>query len=216
MGGAVIYDFGERFVGLDYRQGFLMAGMADKSLRLVWPTAQRGAVVADYQHHGNLDYHEQQVEAGYALRATEWLQVGVAARYLHLGTSDGHYPAQQWVAAAALLQATVGDNTVLTLSGGSRPWDAVRPYRLHVQAQYRPLPQLLTVIEGESEERARLRLGLEYCYHEQFFLRTGLATHPMLFTFGLGFRQTHYAIDLAVEVHNALGLTPHTSLTLWF
>ena len=216
MGGAVIYPLEERQVGLDYRQGFLLAGMADKSLRLVWPTAQRGAVVADYLHHGNPDYHEQQLLAGYALRATPWLQVGVAARYLHLGTSDGHYATRQWVAASAMLQASLGGSTTLMLSGGSRPWDMARPYRLHLQAQYRPLPQLLTVVEGESEDCMRLRLGMEYCYRQQFYLRTGMATQPMLFTFGLGFRQPHYAIDLAVEVHNTLGLTPHTSLILWF
>ena len=216
MGGSLIYDLEERCVGVDYRQGFLMAGMADKSLRLVWPTGRTGAVVAHYQHHGNADYHEQQATAGYAIRAAQWLWVGVAARYLHLGTSDGHYPAQQWLAASALLQASLGSHTTLMLTAGSRPWDSVRPYRLHTQALYRPLPQLLTVVEAESEEQTRLRLGMEYCYREQFFLRTGLATRPLLFTFGLGFRQPHYAIDLTVEVHNALGLTPHTSLTLWF
>ncbi|MBO7101553.1 MAG: hypothetical protein J6V98_05970 [Bacteroidales bacterium] len=216
MGGSLIYDLGERCVGLDYRQGFLLAGMGDKSLRLVWPTGRTGAVVAHYQHHGNADYHEQQATAGYAIRAAEWLQVGVAARYLHLGTSDGHYPARQWLAASALLQAAIGDKTTLMLTAGSRPWDSVRPYRLHAQVQYRPLPQLLTVLEAESEECARLRMGMEYCYREQFYLRSGLATRPLLLTFGLGFRQHHYAIDLAVEVHNTLGLTPHTSLTLWF
>ena len=216
MGGALIYDLEERCVGLDYRQGFLMAGMADKSLRMVWPTGKTGAVLANYLHHGYSDYHEQQATAGYAIRATEWLHVGVAARYLHLGTSDGHYPAQQWLAASALLQASLGSHTVLMLTAGNRPWDSVRPYRLHVQAQYRPLPHLLTVVEAESEEQERLRMGMEYGYREQFFLRTGLATRPLLLTFGLGFRQPHYTIDLAVEVHNALGLTPHTSLTLWF
>ena len=216
MGGSVIYHFDKRYIGLDYRQEFLMAGMADKSLRAMWPTSDVGAVVANYLHHGNVDYHEQQLTAGYAIRVAQWLHVGVAARYLHLGTSDGHYAPQQWLAASALLRTTFADNCAMTFTAGTRPWDNMHPYRLHLQALYRPLPQLLTVVEGESEERMRMRLGMEYCYEGRFFLRTGLATHPMIFAFGIGMRQQHYAIDLAVEVHNSLGLTPHSSLTLWF
>ena len=32
---------------------------------------------------------------------------------------------------------------------------------------------------------------------------------------GLGLRQQRYSIDLAVEVHNTLGITPQTTLVLW-
>lgn len=115
-----------------------------------------------------------------------------------------------------MLLAKVGNRTSVNLLAGTRPWDRVHPYRVHLQATYRPLPQLLTIVEAESEDRTRLRIGMEYRYENLCFVRTGFSTSPIAFTFGLGTRQRRYAIDLAVEAHSALGITPQTSLTLWF
>lgn len=204
-----------RAVQLDYRHGYLATGMADKRLRVAWPIGI-GSVTASYTHHGNLDWHEQGAAAGYLLRATSWMRVGVEAQYLHLGTSDGHYQPQQWLGATAMILAEPGRNTGLNLLAGTRPWDKKHPYRIHLQATYRPLPQLLTVVEAEREERTRLRMGLEYLYEQVCYVRTGFSTAPVTFTFGLGTRQRHYSIDLAVEVHSSLGITPQTSLALWF
>ena len=216
MGGVLLYNFQNRSASLSYRQNYLTGGMAYKHLDLVWPTGATGAAVAGYRHYGNLDYHEQQVTGGYAVRAASWLHVGVAMRYLHLGTSDACYRPQQWLAGSVLLHAQAGGSTTLTVAAGSRPWDDSRPYLWHLTATYRPLPQLITVVEAESEERLRFRLGMEYSYRERIFVRTGFATQPVVLGFGLGIRQPHYAIDLAVDVHNVLGITPHTTLTLWF
>lgn len=153
---------------------------------------------------------------GYALRVTEWLYIGTAARYLNIGTSDVRYNPQQWLGATVFLDARLGDHTSLSLAAGTRPWDARHPYLLHLTASYRPLPQLITVVEAESEERIRMRFGTEYTYRENYFLRTGFSTHPIVLTFGLGLRYQHYIIDLAVEAHNTLGITPLTSITLCF
>ena len=68
----------------------------------------------------------------------------------------------------------------------------------------------------ESEERMRFRLGAEYRYEKYLFFRAGMATAPLTLTFGLGFMHEIYRIDLAVEHHNILGLTPQISFGLWF
>lgn len=215
MGGVFLPDYSQRSVGIDYRHGYLATGMADKSLRVVWPTAEAGTVTASYLHHGNLDYHEQQLEAGYTLRVTEWMHAAVSARYLHLGTSDGHYPSQRWLGATAMLYGHFG-TTQVVLMARTRPWDSTQRFGLHLTAAYQASPLLLTAVEVESEERMRVRMGMEYCYEQRWFMRAGMATNPMTFTFGLGLKPKNYAIDLGVEVHSTLGLTPHTSLTLWF
>lgn len=215
LGGSALFVPGVRQVDIGYRQQFLMPGMADKQLHLQLPTGSLGTAVARYAHNGNADYHEQQLMLGYALRVNEWLHVGVAGRWLHLGTSDPHYRPQQWLAASALLRASLG-RSALTFVAGTRPWDEQQRWRLHLQASYRPASSLLTVFELEQEERLRLRMGMEYRLHEMFYFRVGMASHPTLLTFGFGARWQHYSVDLAAEVHSNLGLTPHTTLTLWF
>jgi len=214
MGGVHLPDHDRRSITLGYRQGYLLAGMADKYLQIVWPTVKTGTFTANYQHHGNLDFHEQQFEAGYTLRVSEWLHAAVSARYLHLGTSDGHYPSQHWLGASVMLHGDLGPTQVV-LMAHTRPWDSERQFGLHLTATYRPSVHLLTAVEVESEERTRVRMGMEYCYEERWFVRTGIASHPMIFTFGLGLKPANYTIDLGVEVHSSLGITPHTSITLW-
>ena len=215
LGGSFVFDPGGRCVSIGYRANYLLEGMADKSLRLQLPVAAMGTVVAGYRHHGDAVYHEQHLALGYAMHVSDWLTMGVAGRYLHVGTADPHYDPQQWLAASALLRASLG-RTTLMLWGGTRPWDDRTPWCLHLQAAYRPVSSLLTIIEVEQEERWRLRMGMEYAYRNTVFLRAGAATHPTVLTFGIGLRMKQYAIDLSAEVHSNLGLTPHTSLTLWF
>lgn len=213
LGGSLLCDFDGGQVAVDWRRGYRLAALADKTLRLQVPVGA-GTAMAAYSHRGTVDYHEQQALAAYVLPLTSVLRAGVAARWLQRGTGDAHYEQRQWLAPSALLQAS-WQATTLTLLAGTRPWDDNRPWRMHLQAAYRPLPQLLTVAELECEERTRLRLGMEYSY-DCWQLRGGLATQPVVLTFGLGMRRHNFSIDLAVEVHDALGITPQTSLALWF
>ncbi|MBR4739175.1 MAG: hypothetical protein IK058_04135 [Bacteroidales bacterium] len=215
LGGSVMSDDTSRGVALDWRQGFRLTALADKTIRLQLPTGTTGLVMAAYSHRGDVSYHEQQLALGYGIRVSPWLRAAVAARWLHRGTDDAHYIARQWLAPSALLQASL-KNTSLTLLAGTRPWDDIRPWRLHLQTAYRPLPQLLTLAELECEERTRLRLAMEYIYEDCWMLRAGMATQPVVLTFGLGVHQRHYSVDLAVEMHDALGITPQISLVLWF
>ena len=79
---------------------------------------------------------------------------------------------------------------------------------------YRPVSDLITVVELSSDERPRFRCGMEYAYQQRYFARVGLSTNPLLMTFGLGCRVSHYHIDLGTEVHPVLGLSPQISLGL--
>ena len=90
-----------------------------------------------------------------------------------------------------------------------------RPWRAHAQVAYRPVSQVLAVVEAESEDRIKIRFGMEYNYSGLLFFRAGFATNPLTAAFGLGVKYRWLSIDIGVETHRVLGMTPHTSLTLW-
>ncbi len=215
MGGCVMPDDTAGRLTVDYRCPYMLAEMSDKGVEAVFPTGRTGVVGAAYRHSGGSTYHEQNATAGYAMRVTPWLKVGVAAHYLNIGTSDAYYEPRQWLAAAAVMQAAVGERVSLMLIGGTRPWDSTRPWRAHLQIAYRPMTQVLTMLEFESEERMRLRFGMEYHYHGMLFFRAGLATNPLTAAFGVGVRYRRIGIDIGAETHRVLGITPQTSLTIW-
>lgn len=215
LGGVVLFDRPGRGVSLDWCRGWMQAELADKGLRMQLPIGARSTLRTAYVHHGNSDYHTQQLAASYALCVNEWLRVGVAARYLHLGTSDARYEPQQWLAPSAAVQATVGRTTLMLLAG-TRPWDERSPWRMHLQAAYRPTDRWMAVAEVEREDRLRVRCGVELAVDRRLRLRAGMATRPTLLTFGAGFRLAQWEIDLAAQVHGALGVTPQISVALWF
>lgn len=215
MGGCFMADDTMRRVSVSYSQAYLLADMADKGVSVVWPAPRIGTFGAIYRHHGGAAYHEQSAAVGYGLKVASWLKAVVAACYMHVGTDDAYYEAQQWLGASAMLMAAVGSRVTVTVTAGSRPWAGVSLWRMHVQMAYRPLAKVLTIVELEKEERLRLRMGMEYDYHGTLFFRAGMATNPMTATFGIGVRMSRLTVDVGASVHRVLGVTPQTTLTLW-
>lgn len=216
MGGCFMPDDTLRRIAVDYRQAYLLAEMADKGVSVVWPMSHIGTLGAVYRHHGTSAYHEQTALLGFGMRVTAWLKASVAAHYLHVGTNDAYYEPQQWLGAMAVLQAMVTSRVCITMTAGSRPWDEHSPWRLHAQMAYKPMAQVLTVVEFEKEERVRMRMGMEYNYRGTLFFRAGMATNPVTATFGLGVRFNRLSVDIGASVHRVLGITPQTTLALWF
>ncbi len=226
MGGCLVLS--EPHVAIGYRHAFLAEAMADKDIDLLLPLSS-GTVAAAYRHHGNLDYHEQQLAVAYAMHVGRGVHVGVAARWLHLGTADPHYEPLSFLGADAMVRFEPHSSLGIMLLAGSRPWDERRPWRAHAQLAFRPIASWTTLIEAESEERLRLRAGMQYLYHNSLALRAGMqylyhnslalragfSTAPLVLTFGAGFRVGRMQLDLAVETHRWLGITPQTSLMLW-
>lgn len=214
MGGCLLLDGAH--VRVDYRQAFLAEGMASKTVDLLLPVGERHSVAALFSHYGGAAYHEHQFAAAYFMRVSEVWTIAVAARYLHLGTADAYYPSEQWVAADAVVKAAVTPKVSFMLLAGSRQWDSRRPWRAHLQMAYSPSADWTTVVEAESEECLRLRYGMEYRLLEKVALRAGFSTAPVVLSFGTGLRHRQLSIDVAVEAHRWLGLTPQISLALCF
>lgn len=215
LGGAVLWQPDSCMATLTYRQGYLMAELATRQLRVQQRVGRLGTAALGYAHFGSADYSEQQLAVAYGLRVAEGWLVGVAARWLYAGTSDAHYEPVHWLAPSALVRMVRG-RTALACWGGLRPWDSARPWRLHAQAAYWPRRDVLTLVELESEERWRLRAGVEYMPVPQLALRAGVSTRPLTPAFGVGWRWCSLAADLAAEWHPALGITPQISLSLWW
>ena len=215
MGGCLIEDDNRQYVTLSHRQGFAVSGLATQRLGLGWALGSRGWVSADYIHFGDVDYAEQQISARGGMEIDESLSLEVEGRFCRLGTSDGYYESEHWMALAARASLKLCTQIKVSALAGTRPWDGSRPWRMHLNATFVPASGLLAIVELESEESLRFRCGAEYCYREHFFFRAGMATRPVTLTFGLGMRYNHCSFDLAAEAHKTLGITPQIGITIW-
>ena len=72
---------------------------------------------------------------------------------------------------------------------------------------------IFTEGELESEQNAKLKIGLEYKIIEQIQLRTGFSTNPAQNTFGIGYSIKNIQLDIAVKRHQILGYSPQFSVS---
>ena len=215
MGGCLLAEPDSTFIQIGYNCPYRLHDMAERTLAYSQRISRRGTLKANLLYQGNHDRNQCQAALGYLTRITRHLHVGIEAEWLHTGIGDAHYESHNRLAARATLMAQAGP-VRLTLHGGNRPLDPHRRYEYHLQCAWQPSPSLLAVAEVASEERWRLRTGLEYRFERLFYLRVGAQSAPWRATGGLGLRYRHYAIDFAAESHPALGLTPHLSMRLCF
>ena len=216
MGGCVNIMEHERCVSASYRSGFAVAGLSTARLDAAFPLGERGRLRAGYGHFGDADYAEHHALVGYAMRIGSGIEVGIEANYHLQAIADGHYADHHYLSPAATVRLSVTPRLQFSALVGTRPWDDARPWRTHIGMAYRAVNRLLTLVEVESEECWRLRMGAEYCYRQHFFFRAGLATAPLVLTAGAGVAYNRYLVDIGVESHPVLGLTPQVSLAVCF
>ena len=201
------------YVDVGWRQAFGVKGMATRTLGLGTPLGAVGQAALRYCGFGDADYNVHRLTAGCSMTVASWLTIMVYGLYTHSGTLDAHYVSQEWLDAGGGVAAG-GDRLWAYALAGSRSWSDTRPWRLRAGVNYCPMQQLTTAVAVSYDERVRLRCGVEYAIERHAFLRAGLCSNPLALTFGIGYSQRHYHIDLATEVHSLLGLSPQISLGL--
>lgn len=200
-------------VDIGWRQGFSLRGMATRTLGLGAPLGVRGRAGLLYCGFGDVNYHEQQLAAGYTLMVAPWLKVVVYGLYSGIGTSDAHYEVQHWLDAGGGLTVKGGRLYGYAVAG-SRSWSDKQSWKFCGGMAYSHTEHITSAVGFSVEERLRLRCGMEYVHDGCAFVRAGVCSNPLTLTFGVGYRQQHYHIDLATEVHSTLGLSPLISLGL--
>ncbi len=209
---------------LAYSQPMNISEIATAYAGIILPSST-GVWAANYLHYGNSNYHEQQASMAYALRVTETMHFGVAFLYLNAATADPYYAPQHLQTFTASLLYAPSDNLCI----GARIYNPTAVVLRGETALHTPtifnlgISHLLTdellataEIEKNFYHHASLRMGLEYTFLDICHARIGLATNPIIYTFGFGISHEHLAIDLATQVHHSLGWLPLLSMHYLF
>lgn len=78
--------------------------------------------------------------------------------------------------------------------------------------------KLLVSLENEKNltDEMIIKIGFEYKFDERFYIRAGIASEPILNTFGFGYLFKNLSINMAFSRHQILGLIPHFSVDYKF
>lgn len=207
-------------ITLSVRQNYLMEGTGYAALAFSMPVA-KGAWAASFVNYGNSNYSEQLTTLMYGLPIAQSLSLGAAIHYLRSSTSDPFYDPVNRLTFSVALQyfptelLVIGFKAFNPIAIVAESDDAVRvPALFALGVSYWLRDELLAIAEVEKNiyNKASLRFGLQYVFMDDYFLRLGLNSCPLIYSFGLGMMKEHLGTDLAVQLHQVLGLTPQLSL----
>ncbi len=204
--------------GIAFQNRFFIKELSQRAAVVAMPTSL-GSFGLGFTQFGYKLYNENFIRFAYARNLHPNFSAGLGLNYIYVQAGN-EYPAQQGVAFELGVQQRI--NRQLSMgaylfnparAGISDRTDDRLPMVMRFGLGFHFTDQLygLAEVEKQSDRKPDVRAGLEYQYN-QFFLRTGVAVNPSIFTFGMGMNMGSFSIDISAGLHQQLGSTLQAGL----
>jgi hypothetical protein len=173
---------------------------------------------------GNNQYSELKAGLNYSRNFGKHFAAGLQFDYLRLQITDGYGSKHLLSCEIGLMyhadkNLTIGVQLLnpVPVKIVAHPMELLPPI-ICVGLSYRFSDDFLTAIEAEKDLTNPLtfRAGAEYHVARPVFVRIGISTSPMAFTFGFGMEFGKFRIDMASGYHQVLGFSPSGSVIYSF
>lgn len=200
--------------GLFYENQWLMKETAFKSGGIAKSFDRIGSFGLLVTQFGGEHYSENQFGIVYARDFGPYLQMGLRFEYLLLHWGEG-YSNQGAPSFELGIQSQVTDRLRLgaTLSNPIRMKlstinEDPLPIDMCFGLAYQFTNDFIAQCELEKNSERdgfQIRSGFEYQVFKRFCLRAGAQYNPNLLSFGIGYEIQHFRVDVAAQLHQALG-----------
>lgn len=206
-------------VGVSYENRFLLREFQSQGLAYAQPL-KYGVLSVGAQFYGYKQFRTQRIGAGYSLKLAQRFFAGVQLNYQGLQLNE-NYGNRHSVTAEAGLQALITNNWRLGFSVtniGRAKLNEFQDERFSTNfrlgTSYLLSNKVLFLLEGSKTiiDKAKIKFGIEYQAIKNFYVRAGIASAPLEFSFGLGYKWKVISIDAGSSYHQILGWSPHFSL----
>ena len=167
-------------------------------------------------------YNESKIGLAFAKKLSDGFNVGVQIDYLGIyadesSSNRNNFTFEIGAQKRLIQQLTLGAH-IFNPIGLKLNEEENIPSIFKLGFRYDANNKVSVFTEGEleSEQNAKLKIGLEYKIIEQLQLRTGFSTNPSQNTFGIGYSLSNIQIDVAVKRHQILGYSPQISVSSSF
>jgi hypothetical protein len=211
-------DFHNLSIGFHNENKYVIPEASLHALAFTIPV-KAGTFGLSYSYFGYSKYNENKIGIGFGKKLGEKFSAGVQMNY-HYIYVIGEYENRHALSAEGGIQYT----PIQAIRIGLHVFNPTRSHfsptnidtlatTLRAGFSFTPLEKLWMAVETEKNisENLRIKGGIEYEIHEGLFLRTGIITHPVQNTFGLGFNIRRINADVAFSHDPKLGFTPHFS-----
>lgn len=211
-------DVEQLSIGLSYENRFLLKELQTQGVAIAVPL-KVGVISAGGDVFGYRNYRSYRAGLGYSMKLSDNFFAGVQLNYQGLALSS-NYGSKNTLTAGAGVYAKVTDNWKIGVSVFNLGRAKLSEFEddrfstvLRLGTSFKFSKKFLLSFEGEKDldYDFRLKTGLEYEAIKKFYLRGGVATHPLEVSFGLGYHFEQFHIDLGSSYHQILGWSPHFS-----
>jgi hypothetical protein len=189
-------------VSSSYSNRFLLKELQSQSLVYVQPI-KAGVLSFGASFNGFEVYRNLKIGMGYGLRLTDKLYAGIQLNY-HRMVLSNFYGSRAMLTSEAGIYGNITEKwtygaSVYNLGRTELTNYDRKPTVVKIGSQFELSNAVLFLLEAEKSVYFPLRLkaAVEYEVLKDFFFRTGIASKPLMLTYGFGYKYKRIQIDLA-------------------
>lgn len=221
---AALAYHGKMTAAIDYDQGFFVDhSLSIKAAGFALPT-KFGSLGLSMKYFGYQLYNEQKIGLAYGRTLGEYLALGVQLDYFRTFIGNQYGSAQ-----AVSFEIGIYSKLSEQLELGAHIFNPIGmqighqikediPIAFKLGLLYHVIDELLLAVEAEKilDQKTSYKFGLQYRIGKHFVARTGIASQPLLYTFGMGLIWNQLILDIGTAYHQSLGFSPRISLQFNF
>ena len=220
---AGLVDIRKVSAGLIYENQFALKELGTKAGVFALPVNKATFALSFSQFGFNL-YNENKVGLAYAMPLSKNFNVGVQLDYLLTQLAEDYGKKGLFTFEVGLM-AKISEKMYM----GAKIYNPLRvkltdyveeriPSYINFGLSYLFSKSVNLVAEAEKDINYKplFKLGVEYEFVKNVYVRTGLASNPSIFSFGFGVNMKNLKIDFGTSRHNILGYSPALSLMYSF
>jgi hypothetical protein len=211
-------DYHYLSIGFHNENKYVIPEAALHALALTLPV-RLGTFGLSYTYFGYSKYNENKIGLGFGKKLGPKLSAGIQLNYHYVFVIE-EYESRH----AVTVEGGIQYKPIPTIRMGLHLFNPSRSHlsptnmdtlstTLRAGISYSPFKKLWMAVETEKslDYNLRIKSGIEYEIYDGLYLRTGIITHPVQNTFGLGFNIKRINADVAFSHDPILGFTPHFS-----
>ena len=210
-------------IGLSYQNSFFVKDLATNSIAFAVPT-KTGTFGLNYYYFGYSKYNESKIALAYAKSLGKKISVGIQLDYFIT-----HIEGEFGTVGVPAGEIGILTNPIENLYIGAHVfnvWNArfsstaetYLPIIFKLGASYILYQKALLSVEFEKDMDYPVvfKTSVEFEILKNIFFRAGIATKPIIFSFGLGYAFNSFKLDIAFSKHEVLDYSPSISLRYFF
>lgn len=208
---AGLADINNISAGLFYSNPFNVSAFRQSAFAISVPTEKYGSAGINYTNTGDSYSNFSKFGLSYAKRLGKRITGGIQIDYfrraqLNYG-STGVVAGEFGIIAEPIENLFIGAHVFNPWRSKFADTDEYLRSILRIGAGYKFSEKVLFTIEGEKDldQDFVVRGGTEYNIADGLFLRAGVSSNPVKYSFGLGYNYKGIVLDVAYINHNILG-----------